>query len=123
MSDLLKFPIAFELKDTFKYPDILVHIFPTMQKDVRAILDYLSTDERIVKCIVFGSSLTLNCGVFSDIDLGISLIPGSTEADFDKASSRIRGLCSNNVDVLWIDHTKNPLLEQNIQKGFVIYER
>lgn len=51
------------------YEDVLKYVHPIMQRDVHAILKILQT--RGVGAILFGSSITMRCSSFSDIDLAI----------------------------------------------------
>ena len=59
----------------------LQYVFPTKQKAVQSAIDIARADRRIRRLILFGSAITLNCGIRSDIDLAIDA-PGLNEQDF-----------------------------------------
>ncbi len=59
------FPIRVQGSDNLKY------IFPNMQKSAQAVIDLASEVPSIEKVLVFGSAITWNCGVFSDLDIAL----------------------------------------------------
>lgn len=112
----------------YKFPkrcegdDILVHIFPAMQKQVQRVIDYAKTSEKIKRVRVFGSAVTLNCGIGSDLDIAIDAPDIISDEDFFKISRPIRNLLDVNADIMHYNRIHSELLLNEIDtKGVDVY--
>ena len=100
----------------------LKHVFPSKQRPVSQLLKLLKDDERIQKIILFGSAVTRNCGVDSDIDVAIDA--DITTDEFERMAHLIYLGVDSEVDLIHLNNTKSELLKDEIkQKGVVLYER
>ncbi|MBQ7474844.1 MAG: nucleotidyltransferase domain-containing protein [Clostridia bacterium] len=101
--------------------DAIKHVFPTKQKAAQKAIDLAKEDERIKRLIVFGSAVTMRCGMMSDIDIAIDA-PDISEDEFMKmARGFYRGIDSE-VDVIHYNGIHSTLLREEIdKKGVDIY--
>ena len=89
-------------------------VYPTQQRKVKEMLDYLKQDENIKSITLFGSSITSNCHNDSDIDLYIEL----------KKDKKVINRYFDFVFDLWTNFTADERLKKEIKKkGVVIYEQ
>lgn len=72
----------------------LKRIFPTMQIPAQKIIDISKTLNKIENIIFFGSAVTLDCGIGSDIDVAFD-IPSISESEFYNYLKPIR----NSIDI------------------------
>lgn len=107
-------------------PYALQHIYPIKQRALAYILDHLPDEIR--KVYVFGSSLTLDCGTESDIDLLI--IADKTEQLYKELSKIIKAI-DTEVDLIIKTEAE---FQENLadtssictvvnREGLLIYER
>lgn len=107
-------------------PYALQYIYPIKQRDLAYILDHLPAE--VEKVYVFGSSLTLDCGTDSDIDL---LVIAEKTDELYKAFSHIFKQLSTEVDVIfktskeYSDNLKDTTSICTVveKEGLLIYER
>ena len=111
------FPVVTAGDETLKY------VFPTKQRDVQEAIRLAKADERITRLILFGSSVTLRCGMNSDIDLAIDAPNVSEDAFLKIAHGFYRSIVSE-VDVVHYNRIRSTLLKEEIdQKGVCVYAR
>lgn len=104
--------------------DVLKHIFPLMQREVQKVIDTSSQIPEIKRVIVFGSALTLNCGIKSDLDIAVDIPDIQSEDEFLKLVRPIRRAISVDSDILHYNEIKNKLLLSEIDsKGVDVYVR
>lgn len=107
-------------------PYKLEHIYPIKQQDIAYILEHLPPE--VEKLYVFGSSLTLDCGTDSDIDLLV--VAEKTDNLYKQFSTLVKVLASE-VDLIFktpTEYTKNLSDTTSIcnvveKEGLLIYER
>jgi predicted nucleotidyltransferase len=115
------FPIIEQCK---KRPDlpILQKVHPLKQRMVSQLIDCARECPSVARIYVFGSSITHNCGVDSDIDLYIQFLPHTSGED--KSAFRREILAFLGVaDIFYdtdIDATEE--IYDEIMKGLVVYE-
>ena len=101
----------------------LQYVFPTKQKAVQSAIDIARADRRIRRLILFGSAITLNCGIRSDIDLAIDA-PGLNEQDFSTMAHTFYIQIDSEMDLVHYNSIHSQLLRSEIdQKGVCVYER
>lgn len=89
-------------------------VFPVQQKKVREIIDRYSKVPQVKRIILFGSSVTTHCNVWSDVDLYVDL---SEDVMLSK-----RGL-DFDCD-LWTTYTVDENLKEEIMRtGVAVYEK
>ncbi len=109
------FPVVISGDDTIKC------VFPTKQKAAQEAIDLAKKDGRIRRLIVFGSAVTMRCGMTSDLDIAIDA-PGISEDDFLKIVRVFSLGIDSEVDVILYNGIRNTLLLQEIdEKGVTIY--
>lgn len=113
-------------KKVVESPYRIEHIYPIKQRDLVYILEHLPPE--VEKVYVFGSSLTLDCGVESDIDL---LVIGPKTDEVYKAFSKVFKMIGTEIDVIFKseeEYRANLLDQTSIcsvveREGLLIYER
>ena len=111
------FPQVVTGEETLKY------VFPTKQKDVQTAIDLAKSDIRIERLIVFGSSVTLNCGMTSDIDMAIDA-PGVSFEEFPELAHDFYRMIESEVDLIQYNQIRNALLKDEIdRKGVTVYAK
>ena len=109
------FPLIVQGDENLKY------VFPSKQSDVLKAISLAKLDERINRLIVFGSAVTMRCGINSDIDIAIDA-PDVGEDDFEKIARSFYLGIDSEVDVVHYNAIHNNLLKQEIDdKGVDIY--
>ncbi|MCH1942422.1 nucleotidyltransferase family protein [Holdemania massiliensis] len=89
-------------------------IHPLQQKKVARMLEDFKQDNNIIKVIVFGSSVTVQCHNDSDLDLYVVL---------DQEKKVIKNYYDFVYD-LWTNFSVDTkLLKEIEQKGVIVYER
>lgn len=89
-------------------------IYPIQQKKVKKLIDDISTNNKINKIIIFGSSVTDKCHIGSDIDIYV---------DTDSKNVKMNELYDFEYD-LWTNHSVDERLKKEINsKGVIVYER
>lgn len=109
------FPIRIENGD-----DVIKHIFPSKQKDVQALINQAKINAQVKKLFVFGSALTWNCGIFSDLDVAIE---HDENAPFEQIASSFLRCVKGKTDILEYNGIQSDLLKKNIKNGVLVYER
>lgn len=102
--------------------DVLKHIFPTMQNEVQKVIDTARTVPEIQRIIVFGSAVTMNCGIGSDLDIAVDA-PGITDdEEFIKVVRPIRRALDVDTDIIHYNNIHSQLLLNEInKKGVDVY--
>ena len=100
--------------------DVLKYVFPTKQKAVQKAISIAKADKRIRRLIVFGSAVTVNCGMASDIDLAIEA--DADEEDFLKIARNFYIGIPSEVDLIQYNRITSDLLRHEIDtKGVELY--
>ena len=109
------FPIKYEGAEELKY------IFPSKQKAAQKAIELARADSRVIRLIVFGSAVTLNCGIGSDIDIAIDAPEVSGEEFLSLAHPFLSEIPSE-VDIIHYNSIGSELLKNEIcSKGVAIY--
>jgi predicted nucleotidyltransferase len=100
--------------------DMLKHIFPSKQKAVQNVINSAKNIKNIRKITVFGSAVTWDCGMFSDLDIAIE---HDGEQEFIALASPFLRLKAGKIDIIDYNNLHNLYLKNNIEKGVVVYEK
>ena len=87
----------------------LQYVFPSKQKAAQTAIDLAKADSRIERLILFGSTVTMNCGVTSDIDIAIDA-PDVSEEEFLKIARSFYLGVPSELDLIHYNRIRNPLL-------------
>lgn len=99
----------------------LKRVFPTMQASVQKIVDIAKTLPEIKRIIVFGSAVTPNCGIGSDIDVAFDM-PTISEDKYYSYLKPIRFNIDIPYDFIHYNSVTNPILINEINnKGVEIW--
>lgn len=110
------FPVRFNGSEKLKY------IFPSKQKDVQKAIEIAEKNEKIRRMIIFGSAVTMNCGIGSDIDIAIDAPDIRDDDEFIAIAKPFRKALESEIDIIHLNSTKNDLLRNEIlTKGVDIY--
>ena len=102
--------------------DVLIHIFPSMQKQVQKVINFAGSCDAIKRIRIFGSAVTCNCGMGSDLDIAVDAPDILSDEDFFSISKAIRNLLDVNADVVHYNTIHNELLKYEIDtKGIDVY--
>ena len=102
--------------------EVLRHIFPVMQREVQKVIDTSAQIDGIKRVIVFGSAVTLNCGIGSDLDIAVDAPDIQGEDDFLRLVRPLRRALSVDSDILHYNEIQNELLLHEIDsKGVDVY--
>ena len=71
------FPKRCDGADTLKY------IFPSMQKEVQKVIEATKNIDCIRRITIFGSAVTMNCGIGSDLDIAVDAPDITDEDEFE----------------------------------------
>ena len=113
----MKFPVVIQGDPSLQY------VFPAKQKAAQKAIDLAKADRRIRRLILFGSALTLNCGMNSDIDLAIDA-PDVSEEEFPDVAHDFFLQVDSEIDLVHYNKIHSELLKSEIdQKGVNIYVR
>lgn len=109
------FPIIVE--GNFPFDMSLIH--PLQQKAVKALYEEISKDNNVLEAWIFGSSASMACNIYSDIDLAVKTIDG------DYWNSKLpTSTFRNDIDYINMAHVKEySNLWYQIRKGVLIYEQ
>lgn len=109
------FPVKFEGAEELKY------IFPSKQKAAQKAIELARADKRIKRLIVFGSAVTLDCGIGSDIDIAIDA-PSVGQDEFLSVAHPFMREIPSEVDIVHYNNVTADLLKSEIQnKGVELY--
>lgn len=90
------------------------HIHPLQQRDVWELTEHIRKKQSVRRIILFGSSLTSNCTIDSDIDLYVEM---------DEKCRPITEYFDITYD-LWTNfNVDNAMLNEIIEKGVIVYDR
>jgi predicted nucleotidyltransferase len=96
-------------------------IFPSKQKIVKSIYDNSDLHNLCKQIIVFGSSITLRCTMYSDLDLAVELLNDNNESRNKATLILSKLLRGSRYDLIWIDEDiYNERVYEYIQKGVKI---
>ena len=99
----------------------LQYIFPSKQRAAQAAIDLAAKDPLIRRLCVFGSAVTMDCGMTSDLDLAIDA-PSVSEEGFLKLCRPFFREIESEVDVVHYNRIRNASLKKEIdEKGVCIY--
>ncbi|MGL4345624.1 MAG: nucleotidyltransferase domain-containing protein [Cellulosilyticaceae bacterium] len=106
-------------------PYALQYVYPIKQRDLSYILEHIP--KQVERLYVFGSSLTLDCGIESDIDL---LVVAEKTDELYKAFSGIFREITTEVDIIfktkqeYQDNLSDPTSICTVveREGLLIYE-
>lgn len=89
-------------------------IYPIQQQKVFQIVEHLKKNTNVKHVIIFGSSVTEQCHIDSDVDIYVEL----------NHSEHLTFPAFDFVYDLWTDDTVDErMLEEIMKKGVVVYER
>ena len=112
------FPICVECRNNEKR--ILQHVYPIMQSYVQQILR--STFPDVTKIILFGSSITMNCNIESDLDIAIQTNTYDLQV-FHTVREMIERMIPIKCDVLYYnDISQSDHIFKEVNAGLVIKE-
>lgn len=100
----------------------LKYIFPSKQKAVQKAIELAMADNRIERLIVFGSAVTMNCGIGSDIDIALD-VPDIDPDDFAKLARPFYIDIPSEVDVIHYNDIHSKLFKNEVDKGVCVYAR
>lgn len=110
------FPVRFNGSEKLKY------IFPSKQKDVQKAIEIAEKNEKIRRMIIFGSAVTMNCGIGSDIDIAIDAPDITDDDEFIAIAKPFRKALESEIDIIHLNSTQNDLLRNEIlTKGVDVY--
>ena len=114
---------VFKIKnDECKSYEKLKYIFPTMQNNVMIIINIVSKYAFVKRLIVFGSAITPNFGLGSDIDISIE----TSEVDDDIFHKMIKEIVlsiSTEIDIIHYNEIHSQNLKEEIDKGVCVYAK
>lgn len=94
---------------------VLRRVHPLMQDNVRKIIQ--SEDISHLELYIFGSSITMKCNLYSDLDIAVKTVEFDTEAFF-RLQSCIAKLVDVPCDVVYLNSVdESDLLYDEIIKG------
>lgn len=109
------FPLVTNGDETLKY------VFPTKQCAAQTAINLAKADTRINRIVIFGSAVTMRCGMTGDMDIAIDA-PNIGEDDFRKLARGFYRDINSEVDVIHYNNIGNTLLKREIdEKGVSVY--
>lgn len=112
------FPKRCDGADTLKY------IFPSMQKEVQKVIEATKNIDCIRRITIFGSAVTMNCGIGSDLDIAVDAPDITDEDEFIQIIRPIRRAVCVDADIIHLNGIKNQLLLNDIKtKGVDVFDR
>ena len=107
------FPKRCDGADTLKY------IFPSMQKEVQKVIEATKNIDCIRRITIFGSAVTMNCGIGSDLDIAVDA-PDITDEDaiIQNIRQKTKQVCVDE-DIIHFNGIKKQLLLNEIKKNGV----
>lgn len=115
--NIFEFPII--VKSEFKE---MKRIHPQKQYQISQIYNEFKDYSLIQKIIIFGSTISMKCNIYSDLDLAIKLTQNTSSAK-NIVSEKIGLITDWNYDIIWLDDTdlSEPIVEK-IENGVIIFE-
>jgi predicted nucleotidyltransferase len=102
--------------------DELKYIFPLMQEEVQKVIDTAKTLPEIHRVVIFGSAVTMNCGIGSDLDIAIDAPKIINDDEFIEVVRPIRKVLSVDSDIIHYNSIHSSLLLSEINaKGVDVY--
>lgn len=97
-------------------------VHPLKQKVIARLGEKLSDDINIATIMLFGSSITMQCNLQSDIDLAVRLKDNEASTDIkNSVSEKIQDICEWKADIIWYDRiSKSDRIYHDICKGVQI---
>ena len=109
------FPVVAAGAETLKY------IFPSKQKAAQQAIALANLDERIHRLVIFGSAITMQCGMGSDLDIAVDA-PDVSEDEFLKMTRNFYLGVDSEIDMIHYNTIHNSLLRKEIdEKGINVY--
>ena len=100
----------------------LKYIFPSKQRDVQRAIEIAQKTAGIRKLTVFGSAVTLDCGIGSDIDLAVDAPEIKDDDEFALMVRPIRQALESEIDIIHFNSIHSDLLRSEIlTKGVDVY--
>lgn len=100
----------------------LKYIFPAKQRAVQKAIELAAIDNRIKRLIIFGSAVTMKCGIGSDIDIALD-VPNINFDDFAKLARPFYIEIPSEVDVIHYNDIHSELFKNEVDKGVCVYAR
>ncbi len=105
-----------------KGADELKYIFPLMQKEVQKVIEAAKNLPKIHRIIIFGSAVTMNCGIGSDLDIAVDAPEIADDDEFIEIIRPIRKKLNVDSDILHYNSIHNSILLSEIHsKGVDVY--
>lgn len=102
--------------------DELKYIFPLMQKEVQKVIDTAKDLPEIRRIIIFGSAVTMNCGIGSDLDIAVDAPEITNDDEFIGVIRPIRRVLNVDSDIVHYNRIRSPILLSEIDsKGVDVY--
>ena len=99
----------------------LQYIFPAKQRAAQAVIDLAEKNPQIQRLCVFGSAVTMDCGMTDDLDIAIDA-PSVSEEGFLKLCRPFFREIDSEVDVVHYNRIRNASLKKEIdEKGVCVY--
>lgn len=94
-------------------------IYPLQQKAAKNVYDSMKVDSRVKSVVLIGSSISIRCNIYSDLDFIVELYPAFVSREVkNEVSEKIQIACDWNADILWYDRIKqNTDLMKDMQEG------
>lgn len=102
--------------------DELKYIFPLMQKEVQKVIDTAKNLPEIRRIIIFGSAVTANCGIGSDLDIAVDAPEITSDDEFIGVVRPIRRALDVDSDIVHYNRIHSLILLDEIDlKGVDVY--
>lgn len=114
---IFEFPLI--VKSDFKE---IKRIHPQKQLQVNQIYTELKDNLLVQKIIVFGSTISIKCGIYSDLDLAVKLTQNTLSAK-NIISEKIGQITEWNYDIIWLNDivSTEPIIKK-IKNGVTLFE-
>ena len=100
----------------------LLKINTIKRKQVADCVDVISKYDFVKRLIIFGSSITDDCGMDSDIDICIDIVGETKGLHTYQMSVDLSKACENNCDILTYNKLRGKIKDEIDKKGVVVYE-
>lgn len=115
------YPVKESCKDVTAFD--IRRVYPTKQDTVKAVYEALCSNPKVLRVILFGSSITEKCTSTSDLDICIETSANCTANEKGLISDAVHVAANQNCDIIWLDDiTSKERLYTEIRKGLTLYE-
>lgn len=102
---------------------MLKYVFPSKQAAAQTAISLAQNDKRIARLVIFGSAVTTDCGITSDIDLAIDA-PSVDDDEFLKIIRPFYRDVESEIDIVHYNRIRNDILKKEIdEKGVCVYAK